>query len=150
MDIRQALQQKRLPVDEVFPTAAAHALCNTPRSRKVYSRSNLLLHHSHRLCASSAETRLSAIYFRGNNTEAFYRLLQRSNIHRFGQVLVHACFPALLHILCLLYTSGVNLMALYKMFSRIWFSRSGSVMISSFSTSMVSIKSDSRFAETLG
>ena len=42
---------------------------------------------------------MSAIYFRGDNTEAFYRLLQRSNIHRFGQVLVHAGFPALLHIL---------------------------------------------------
>ena len=42
---------------------------------------------------------MSAIYFRGDNTEAFYRLLQRSDIHRFGQVLVHAGFPALLHIL---------------------------------------------------
>ena len=45
---------------------------------------------------------------------------------------------------------GVNLTALDKMFSKIWFNRSGSVMMSSFSTSMVSMKSDSRFAETLG
>ena len=41
----------------------------------------------------------TAIYFRGDNTEAFYRLLQRSDIYRFGQVLVHAGFPTLLHIL---------------------------------------------------
>ena len=56
------LRQERLPVDEVFSTAAAHALCNIPRSRKVYSRSDPLLHHLHHLCVSSAETRFSAIF----------------------------------------------------------------------------------------
>lgn len=44
----------------------------------------------------------SAVYrylFSGGNAEALYHLFQCADIHRLGQMLVHAGFLALLHIL---------------------------------------------------
>ena len=47
----------------------------------------------------AAKTLQTAIYFRGGNAEALYHLFQCADIHRLGQMLVHAGFLALLHIL---------------------------------------------------
>lgn len=50
-------------------------------------------------CRSSAKPCQSTIYFRGDNAEALDRLFQRSDIHRLGQMRVHAGLLALFHIL---------------------------------------------------
>ncbi len=50
-------------------------------------------------CRSSAKPCDSTIYFRGDNAEARHRLFQRNDIHRLGQMLVHAGLLALFHIL---------------------------------------------------
>ena len=54
-----------------------------------------------RECRSSAKPCDSTIYFRGEggNAEALHRLFQRSDVHRHGQMLVHAGLLALFHIL---------------------------------------------------
>ena len=48
----------------------------------------------------AAKTLYTAIYFRGGgNAEALHHLLQCADIHRLGQMLVHAGLLALFHIL---------------------------------------------------
>ena len=50
-------------------------------------------------CRSSAKTRQSAIYYRGDNAEALDGLFQCVDVHRLGQMRVHAGLLALFHIL---------------------------------------------------